>query len=57
MSSHSRTCHKALPEPIRTSEGVLIDQQQRVRNIYSVDFLHPQVLLNDSKTLLMTDHR
>lgn len=35
----------------------LIDQQQRVRNIYSVDFLHPQVLLNDSKTLLMTDHR
>jgi hypothetical protein len=35
----------------------LIDQQQRIRDIYSVDFLHPQVLLNDSKTLLMTDHR
>ena len=31
----------------------LIDKQQRVRNIYSVDFLHPQVLLNDIKTLLM----
>jgi cytochrome c peroxidase len=35
----------------------LIDQQQRVRNIYSVDFLHPLVLLNDVKTLLMTDNR
>lgn len=33
----------------------LIDRQQRVRNIYSVDFLHPQVLLNDIKTLLMED--
>jgi cytochrome c peroxidase len=31
----------------------LIDPQQRVRNIYSVDFLHPQVLLNDIKTVLM----
>ena len=34
----------------------LIDQQRRVRNIYSVDFLHPQVLLNDIKTLLITDN-
>ena len=33
----------------------LIDRQQRVRNIYSVDFLHPQVLLGDIKTLLMAD--
>jgi cytochrome c peroxidase len=33
----------------------LIDRQQRVRNIYSVDFLHPQVLLNDVETLLMAD--
>jgi cytochrome c peroxidase len=33
----------------------LIDRQQRVRNIYSVNFLHPQVLLNDIKTLLMAD--
>lgn len=31
----------------------LIDEQQRVRNIYSVDFLHPQVVLNDIKTVLM----
>ena len=35
----------------------LIDQQRRVRNIYSVDFLHPQVLLNDIKTLLLTDNQ
>ena len=33
----------------------LIDRQQRVRNIYSVDFLHPQVLMNDIKTLLMAE--
>ena len=33
----------------------LIDRQQRVRNIYSVDFLHPQMLLNDIKTLLIAD--
>jgi cytochrome c peroxidase len=31
----------------------LIDPQQRVRNIYSVDFLHPEVVLSDVKTLLM----
>jgi cytochrome c peroxidase len=35
----------------------LIDQQRRVRNIYSVDFLHPQVLLNDIKTLLLTNNK
>ena len=35
----------------------LIDRRQRVRNIYSVDFLHPQVLLGDIKTLLMLDDR
>ncbi len=36
----------------------LIDQQRRVRNIYSVDFLHPQILMNDIKTLLLlTDQR
>jgi cytochrome c peroxidase len=30
----------------------LIDRQRQVRNIYSVDFLHPEVLINDIKTLL-----
>ena len=33
----------------------LIDRQQRIRNIYSVDFLHPQVLIHDIKTLLMAE--
>lgn len=31
----------------------LIDPQQQIRNIYSVGFLHPDVLLNDVRTLLM----
>lgn len=30
----------------------LIDTDGAVRNIYSVDFLHPQILLNDLRTLL-----
>ena len=30
----------------------LIDPEMRIRNIYSVDFLHPDILINDVKTLL-----
>lgn len=30
----------------------LIDRQKRIRNIYSVAFLHPETLFNDVKTLL-----
>ncbi|NOT85207.1 MAG: c-type cytochrome [Methylococcaceae bacterium] len=30
----------------------LIDKNKRLRNIYSVDFLHPDTLINDVKTLL-----
>ncbi len=33
----------------------LIDKQGRVRNIYSPDFLHPELLLADVKTLLLMD--
>ncbi len=32
----------------------LIDREKRIRNIYSVSFLHPETLLNDVKTLLAT---
>jgi len=32
----------------------LIDRNKQVRNIYSVDFLHPDTLINDVKTLLKT---
>lgn len=31
----------------------LIDQQRQVRNIYNLSFLHPDILINDVKTLLM----
>lgn len=33
----------------------LIDRQQRVRNIYSTSYLHPGVVINDIKTLLMEE--
>lgn len=31
----------------------LIDRQRRIRNIYSTGFLHPDVVLNDIRTLLL----
>lgn len=31
----------------------LIDPELRIRNIYSVSFLHPDIIINDLKTLLM----
>ena len=33
----------------------LIDTNKQIRNIYSLAFLHPDVLINDVKTLLMED--
>ena len=36
-----------------TLRVLLIDRQLRVRNIYSVSFLHPDIVLNDVATLLM----
>jgi cytochrome c peroxidase len=33
----------------------LIDRQMRVRNVYSVSFLHADTLINDVKTLLMEE--
>ncbi len=30
----------------------LIDPEKRIRNIYSVDFLHPDLIINDVKTLM-----
>ncbi len=35
----------------------LIDPKKRIRNIYSVDFLHHALVLNDIKTLLMEAER
>ena len=31
----------------------LIDPENKIRNIYSVSFLHPDIIINDVKTLLM----
>ncbi|MGZ8238737.1 MAG: cytochrome c peroxidase [Methylobacter sp.] len=33
----------------------LIDKNRQIRNIYSVDFLHPDTLINDIKTLLLAE--
>lgn len=33
----------------------LIDRQKRIRNVYSVSFLHPDTLVNDVKTLLLEE--
>jgi cytochrome c peroxidase len=33
----------------------LIDPQKRIRNIYSVDFLHQDLIINDVKTLIMQE--
>lgn len=35
----------------------LIDRKKQVRNIYSLSFLHPDILINDIKTLLLEDQR
>jgi len=35
----------------------LIDREQRVRNIYSVSFLHPALVINDVKTLLLEEQQ
>lgn len=33
----------------------LIDREKQIRNIYSMSFLHPDILINDVKTLLLED--
>lgn len=35
----------------------LIDPQKRIRNIYSVSFLNPDVIINDAKTILLDQDR
>lgn len=34
----------------------LIDPELKIRNIYSVSFLHPDIIINDVKTLLLEDN-
>jgi len=33
----------------------LVDDKKIIRNIYNVDFLHPDLLINDIKTLLLVN--
>jgi cytochrome c peroxidase len=33
----------------------LIDRKKQIRNIYSMSFVHPDILINDVKTLLLED--
>ena len=33
----------------------LIDEKKFIRNVYNVDFLHPDLLINDIKTLLLSN--
>ena len=35
----------------------LIDRERRVRQIYSSAYLHPSIVINDVKTLMIEDAR
>lgn len=37
-------------------KSFLIDKQGYIRNIYSVSYLHPNIVLNDIKTILQKNH-
>ena len=37
-------------------KSYLIDKQGYIRNIYSVSFLHPNIVINDFKTILKDNH-
>ena len=45
--------NEGVDEYIHLLRVYLIDLQKQIRNIYSVSFLHPDILMNDLETLLM----
>jgi cytochrome oxidase Cu insertion factor (SCO1/SenC/PrrC family) len=45
----------AAAAPTHLLRVYLIDRQQRIRNIYGLDFLDPRLLLTDVRTLLLED--
>ncbi len=47
------THNEGVVEYIHLLRVYLIDFEKRIRNIYSVSFLHPDILMNDLETLLM----
>ena len=46
---------KPLPSFSHILRVFLIDPDKRIRNIYSVSFLNPDLILNDARTVLMAD--
>lgn len=50
---HQNAHNEGVVEYIHLLRVYLIDLQKQVRNIYSVSFLHPDILMNDLETLLM----
>ena len=49
----TNTHNEGVDEYIHLLRVYLIDLQKQIRNIYSVSFLHPDILMNDLETLLM----
>ena len=47
----------AAAAPTHLLRVYLIDRQQRIRNIYGLDFLDPRLLLADVRTLLLEDRQ
>ena len=50
---HHLAHNEGVVEYIHLLRVYLIDLQMQIRNIYSVSFLHPDILMNDLETLLM----
>jgi hypothetical protein len=54
VSTPTRTAPHAHPAP--HVEGVLIDARGRVREIYTLSFIQPEVMFNDMRTLYLESH-
>ncbi len=50
---HHRNQDDATVEYMHLLRVYLIDSERQIRNIYSVGFLHPDILMNDLETLIM----
>lgn len=50
---HEHEHNEGVVEYIHLLRVYLIDLEKQIRNIYSVSFLHPDILMNDLETLLM----
>ncbi|MES9970085.1 MAG: cytochrome c peroxidase [Candidatus Thiodiazotropha sp.] len=62
LRSYNQVIQREIDRDGKTSVGYshvlrvfLIDPEKRIRNIYSVDFLHHDLIINDVKTLLLQE--